>query len=96
MILAYKYSVWILSVWVYYRDGGGGDDDDDYMQREVVWVALGKLIDRVVLLGDKEFKDNFKIILMAMNLNSRPPGIVKEDCMLVQTVCVKFSRWQMK
>jgi hypothetical protein len=40
----------------------------------------------VILLGDREFKDNFKIILMVTNLNSRPPGFVKEDCMLVLTV----------
>ena len=49
-----------------------------------------------MLLGDKEFKDNFKIILMTVNLNSRPPGIVKEDCMLVLTVCMEFSRWRVK
>jgi len=55
MILAYKYSVWILSMCADY----GKDDDDDYMQRGVVWVALEKLIDRVILLVDKEFKDNF-------------------------------------
>ena len=99
MIFAYKYSVRILSMWAVYEkddddDGGGGGGDGDYMQRGVVWVTLEKLINRVILLGDKEFKDNFKIILIAMNLNSRPPGLVREDYMLILTM--KFSRWWVK
>lgn len=55
--------------------------------------SIREIDDRVILLGYKECKDNFKIILMVMSLNSRSPGFVKEDCMLVLTVCMKFSRW---
>jgi len=35
---------------------------------------------------------------MAMNLNSRSPGFVKEDCMLVLTVCIHFQggEWSRK
>jgi hypothetical protein len=94
MIFACKYSVQISSMWADYRIDD--DDDVDYMQRGVIWEALKKLIDRVKLLGDKEFKGNFKIILMAINLYSRPPGFVIEDCTLVQTVCMKFTRWWVK
>jgi hypothetical protein len=93
MIFAYKYNVWILFMWADYRIDD--DDDDDYMQRGVVWEALEKLIDGVKLQGDKEFKDYFTIILMTMNLNSRPPGFVKRT-LHVQTVCMKFTRWWVK
>jgi hypothetical protein len=59
MIFAYKYNVWISIMWADYKTDG--DDDGDYMQREVVWEALEKLIDGVKLLGDKELKTILKL-----------------------------------